>query len=244
MFMHHAEGNMLGDESTTLPFERDNFKHFLYYWARFFLMGHIHLTRYFWIRGKKKVALTFIFGELAWFTMFTGMATINWAAALVVFLIPMVMMRWLMMSGNFAQHSFVDITDPDNPYRNSTHITNSPYNHKSYNDGYHIIHHIRPSMHWSEMAQYYEDNVDDFIANDAIVFDGIRDNQHVWFLLMTKNYDKLANCLVDHKGRSHDEKVALLKSRVQRTLGERPRFFHLETLEEAKLTSQSVKAAA
>ena len=244
MFMHHAEGNMLGDGSTTLPYERDNFKHFLHYWARFFLLGYIHLTRYLWIRGRKKIAITFVFGELCWFGMVATMAMINWAAALVVFLIPMILMRWLMMSGNFAQHAFVDVDDPDNPYRNSTHITNSPYNHRSYNDGYHIIHHIRPAMHWSEMAAYYEDNVQEFIDNDAIVFDGIRDNQHVWLLLMTRNYDKLAECLVDFKGRTHEEKVDFIKSRVQRTLGERPRFLHLETAEDVQRTARGMLATA
>lgn len=232
VFMHHAEGNMPADGSSTVAYERDRFSHFLHYWARFFLMGYVHLTRYLWLRDKKRAAKNFIFGEVCWYVLVGVMVSINWAAALLVFVTPMILMRWLMMSGNFAQHSFVDVNDPNNAYRNSTHITNSPYNHRSYNDGYHIIHHLSPGMHWSDMAQAYEDNVQDFIDQDAIVFDGIRDNQHVWFLLMTHNYDKLAECLVNFKGRTHEEKVALLKSRVRGTIGERPSFLRLESRED------------
>lgn len=241
MFMHHAENNMLGDGSSTLPYERDRFLHFLHYWARFFFVGYLHLPRYLWLRGRRKIAIRFALGELSWMVGVAAAALfLNWAAALVVFVIPMLMMRWLMMCGNFAQHSFVDLDDPDNGFKNSTNLTNTRYNHKAYNDGYHIVHHIKPAMHWSDMARYYEDNVERFAEQDAIVFDGIRDNQSVWFLLMTHNYDKLANHLVDYKGRTHEEKVELLQSRVRRTRGSIPGFLKIESVADVARTKRGV----
>jgi fatty acid desaturase len=221
MQMHHAENNMHEDNSTTLTYRRDSFTQFLHYWARFFFFGHIHLMRYLWLRGKKKTFRSFVFGEFVWFAVAGIALSINWAAALVVFILPMLMMRWLMMAGNWAQHSFVDVDDPNNSYRNSTILMNSSYNHKSYNDGYHIIHHLQPGLHWSEMAQYFQDNPEEFAEQDSLVFDGIQDNQAVWFLLMSGNYDKLAKHLVNFRGRTHEELVTLLKERVQRTQGER-----------------------
>ncbi len=80
------------------------------------------------------------------------------------------------------------------------------------------MHHIKPSLHWSEMAQWYDDHKDEFARNDAIVFDGIRDNQEVWFLLMTKNHRRLAECMVDFHGRSVEERVELIQSRLHRRL--------------------------
>jgi hypothetical protein len=233
MWMHHAENNMLGDHSTTLPYKRDSFLQFVHYWARFFFMGLIHTPRYLALRGRGKIAWRLMLGELAWIGMVAVAFYVNWAAALLTLVVPWFMMRWLMMAGNFAQHAFVDV--------------NAGYNEKAYNDGYHIVHHERPALHWSEMPGWFEDHLDKMIARDAVVFDGLTDNQAVWFLLMTKNYDKLARHLVDFKGRTHEEKIAFLKSRVQRTRGELPSLFGLETLEDvtrtARKTRQSVAEA-
>lgn len=239
MWMHHAENNMLGDGSTTLTYVRDDFKNFLHYWARFFLFGYLHLGRYLWLRGRKKTLARFVFGEVSWYLLAGTALWVNFAAGLVVFVIPMLLMRWLMMAGNFAQHSFVDVDDPDNAYKNSTNLTNTRYNHKAYNDGYHIVHHLKPSMHWSEMPDAYLENIDKYIENDAIVFDGIRDNQHIWFLLMRHDYDTLANKLVNFKNRTHEEKVAFLKSRVRRTTGVRRKFLEIETPADVERTKRA-----
>ena len=239
MWMHHAENNMLADRSSTLPYRRDSFAHFLHYFARFIVMGHVHLIRYLTLRGRGKIARRLLVGELSWLTLAVVACSLNFAAGMVVFVIPMMMMRWLMMAGNFAQHAFVDVDDPDNAFRNSNNLINAGYNHKAYNDGYHIVHHLKPAMHWSEMPTYFQTNLQRFIDEDAIVFDGIADNQAVWFLLMTKNYDKLARHLVNFKGRSHEEKVAFLKGRVRRQLGPIPGIFEVEAADEVLLTART-----
>ena len=225
MYMHHAEGNLPRDLSTTLPYQRDNFFHFLHYWARFFFFGHIHLSRYLWKAGRFKVLRRFWMGELAWLALALAALWVNWAAALVVFIVPMLMMRWLMMAGNWGQHAFVDVRDPGNPYLNSTNLTNTPYNRKAYNDGYHIVHHLKPALHWSEMPAHYTDNREEYARQDALVFNGIRDNQQIWFLLMSGRYRYLAERLVDFRGRSVDERIALLKHRARSTLGRRARIY-------------------
>ncbi len=238
MWMHHAENNMLGDGSATLPYARDQLGHFLHYFVRFFLMGHVHLIRYLLLRGRNKIVARFVFGEIAWLALAAVALWSNWAAALVVFIVPMLMMRWLMMAGNFAQHAFVDIDDPDNGFKNSNNLTNAKYNHKAYNDGYHIVHHLKPALHWTEMAKYYEDNYQDFVDADAVVFDGLADNQAVWYLLMTQNYDKMAKHLVDLKGRTHEEKIDFLKARVQGQLGPIPGIFQIETADDVLRTAR------
>ncbi len=229
MWMHHAENNMLGDGSSTLPYRRDHFPHFLHYWFRFFAFGHIHLLRYLVLRGRTKTAVRFVLGELYWIALASVALWLNWAAALVVFVIPLVMMRWLMMAGNWSQHAFVDIDNPDCGMRNSTCLTNTNYNRKCYNDGYHIVHHMKPAMHWSEMPAYHEANLEHFSENDCLVFDGIADNQHIWFLLMFHRYETLADHMVDLRPRTHEEKIAYLKRRVRTQLGTIPSIVRLET---------------
>ncbi len=239
MWMHHAENNMLGDGSATLPYVRDSFTHFLHYFARFFFMGHVHLIRYLTLRNRHKIVRRFIVGEIGWLLLAATAVWLNWAAGLLVFVVPMLLMRWLMMAGNFAQHAFVDLSDPDNGFKNSNNLTNAKYNQKAYNDGYHIVHHIKPAMHWTEMAKYYEDNYSDFVDQDSVVFDGLNDNQAVWLLLMTKNYDKMARHLVDLKGRTHEEKIAFLQSRVRGQMGRIPGIFHIETREDMAASARN-----
>jgi fatty acid desaturase len=216
--MHHPENNLEHDLSSTMGYKRDDFGHFLHYWARFFFTNYFHLPRYFLQRNRRQLAQDFVLGELSWMVGATALMFVDWAGTLVVFVLPLLLIRFLMMCGNWGQHAFVDVNDAGNAYRNSTCLTNTRYNHKAYNDGYHIVHHIKPNLHWAEMAEWYEQNIAEFGRNDAIVFSGIADNQAVFWNLMRGRYEHLARHLVDLPGapvRTLDEKVAWLKQRVQ-----------------------------
>lgn len=221
--MHHPENNLQEDLSSTMQYTRDRFGHWLHYWASFFFTGLGQLLLYLRQRRHRKLARKLIQGELAWLVVVGALLVLNWPATLVVFVAPLLLMRTLMMCGNFAQHAFVDLDDAANPYRNSSTLINTHYNHKCYNDGYHVVHHIKPNLHWSEMAQWYDDHREEFARHDAIVFDGLRDNQQVWLLLMTGNYDRLAQHVVNFHHRSHDELVRLLKSRTRHRAVAAPR---------------------
>ena len=86
-----------------------------------------------------------------------------------------------------------------------------------WNDGYHIGHHLRPHMHWTDMPGELLKNKDKYAANDAIVFENI-DFTGVWFLLMRKRYDKLASHFVNlgNRYKSDEEVIKMLRSRTQK----------------------------
>ncbi|RYZ44924.1 MAG: fatty acid desaturase, partial [Sphingobacteriales bacterium] len=94
---------------------------------------------------------------------------------------------------------------------------NTKYNVKCWNDGYHISHHEKQTMHWTEHPVYFQQTLPRYIANDAIVFDGIH-FLHVYFWLMTKRYDLLAKHFVNIGDRysSDEEVIAFLKSRTRK----------------------------
>ena len=141
---------------------------------------------------------------------------VNWQAALVVFVIPVLTIRTLMMAGNWGQHAFVDAADPGNAYRNSITCINTRYNRRCFNDGYHILHHVKPRTHFTEYPAEFEANKAEYGRQDAIVFTGI-DFFQVWLFLMLGRHDWLARRMVALPGapvRDEAEVIRFLKSRL------------------------------
>lgn len=215
--MHHPENNMPEDESTTMPFQRDSFRGFSRYLGVFFVAGVYNLARYFIRKHRTKLLVRSVRGELFYYALCVGLSFINFPATLVVFILPFVISRIIMMTGNWAQHAFICPNEPENSYKNSITCINTKYNHKCWNDGYHISHHIKPSMHWTEHPHYFRETLDEYIENEAIVFDGIH-FLHVWLYLMAKRYDLLARHFVNIGNRfnSDEEIIIFLKGRTKR----------------------------
>lgn len=215
--MHHAENNLEDDESTTMPYNRDSIAGFGHYFGKFLSVGIYHLCSYFFKKKRKRLLMRSVRGELLFILFCVGMSFVNFPATLVVFIIPFFLYRLIAMMGNWAQHSFIDPTDPGNDYKNSITCINTGYNHKCWNDGYHISHHEKQTMHWTEHPVYFKQTLQKYIDNDAIVFDGIH-FLHVFIYLMGKRYDLLAKHFVNigDKYQSDEEVIAFLKSRTRR----------------------------
>lgn len=215
--MHHAENNMPEDESSTMKFQRDSMRGFLHYLGVFFFAGVYNLATYFVRKNRKRLLYRSVRGEFLFIAMCVGLSFVNWPATLVVFILPFVISRIIMMVGNWAQHAFIDAGDPSNHYKNSITCINTKYNHKCWNDGYHISHHIKPNMHWTEHPVYFRQTLQEYVDNEAIVFDGIH-FLHVWLWLVTGRYDKLARHFVNIGDRfaNDEEVIAFLKSRTKK----------------------------
>lgn len=215
--MHHAEGNLADDLSSTLPYRRDSLVDFLRYFTRFFFVGFGELSRYLWARKRYRLLRRLWVGELSFYVAVAALAAWRPGPTLWVFIIPFCFARFMMMAGNWAQHAFIDLADPGNPFLNSITCVNSSYNAKCFNDGYHIGHHLRPSMHWTEMPLELQQNLERYRSAGAIVFRKL-DYFVIWLLLMTKQYGILARFYVDLEdgpGRSRAEIEALLRSRTR-----------------------------
>ncbi len=217
--MHHPENNLEEDRSSTLQFQRDNFFDFLRYFGNFLFIGVVELVEYFKSKNRKKLLKKVIRGEFSYLLLSAALLFVNWQATLVVFLIPFVFIRFAMMSGNWAQHAFIDAKNPENNYRNSITLINTAYNNRCFNDGYHIGHHLHPGMHWTDMPVDFLENKNEYATEKALVFEGI-DFQVIWLWLMLKRYDWLADHVVNINNEygSKGDVIALLKERTQRII--------------------------
>ena len=158
-----------------------------------------------------------LIGELTWYAAVAALCFVNWQATLIVFVVPMIIMRALMMAGNWGQHAFVDQAAPDNDFKSSITCINTVYNRRCFNDGYHIIHHLKSAMHYTQMMLEFDKNREHYGEQDAIVFDGL-DFFSVWLLLMLRQHAMLARRIVQLPGapeRTQEERVAFLKTRLK-----------------------------
>ena len=216
--MHHREDNALTDLSTTEPYDRARFTHWLAYVWKFLVFTPITLPAYLYRTRRGKMLAMLAAGELCyWAVVVMLMVWVSLSATLFVFVIPLAFARIAMMAGNWAQHAFIDANHRDDPFRYSITCINTSYNRRCFNDGYHIVHHIRPGLHYSEMAAEFEATKTKYRDHEAVVFDGI-DFFQVWWLLMTRQWQKLAKAFVVLPGapdRTHAEIVTLLQSRTE-----------------------------
>lgn len=215
--MHHVENNNEQDASSTMAYQRDSFRSFLAYFFNFLFLGFKQTFQYLFARKRKKLYTRLTLGEWVFIFFCVGMCFVNLKATMMVFVVPFLFARFVMMLGNWTQHAMVDSSDPENIYTNSINCINTPYNHTCWNDGYHIIHHLRPGMHYTDMPQEFLKRKDEFAAHKAIVFDGIH-YLHIFYYLMTKRYNKLVDNLVNLNNmfESREQAMLLLKERTAR----------------------------
>ena len=214
MAMHHVENNMAEDTSSTLPYQRDSLKGFFMYYLHFMFLGFQETFQYFFSRKRKKFYTRLTLGELSFFIFCIAMCFVNLKATLFVLVIPFLFARLVMMLGNWTQHAFIDLSDPE---ENTINCINTKYNRICWNDGYHAVHHLRPALHYTEIPAEFLKNLDRFVEKKVFIFDGIH-YLHIFYYLMTKRYDKLADNLVNVNNMfsSREEAIALMRERTKK----------------------------
>jgi fatty acid desaturase len=215
--MHHPENNLEDDLSCTMRFQRDSFLHFVQYFARFVFLGIFEVNNYLVKKKRGRMMVFFLIGELGFYALCGSLAYfVSAPATFVVFVLPVIVMRFGMMTGNWGQHAFLNPDMPDSGLGNSITCINSGYNKTCFNDGYHIGHHLDSRMHWTDMPGEFRTNLHKYAEADAVVFRGV-DFFIVSFALWFGRYKWLASKYVQIGPRelSEEEIIAKLKSRVK-----------------------------
>lgn len=217
MGMHHMEGNMPEDSSSTMPYQRDKVGHFLIYWLRFLFLGWKETFDYLFRRKLKRFYVPLSWSEGLFILACIGLCFVNLKATLIVFIVPFLFARLVMMLGNWTQHAFVDPQTPDDPLTSTFICINTPYNQKCWNDGYHALHHLRQGAHYTEYPVMFKNMLPVFVEKKTLIFNEVH-YLHLFIWLMTKRYDKMVEHLVNLDGMfsSEDEAIGLLKLRTMK----------------------------
>ncbi|KAJ9514696.1 hypothetical protein QJQ45_028421 [Haematococcus lacustris] len=169
--MHHVEDNHgQWDISSTEPYQRDSFLQFLGYWCRFFVGAWLELPLYAARRKRSALSLSTLASELLYWLLGAWLWRRNTVATLWTLVLPFLLSSFLLSFGNWSQHVFIEPSRPDSPYTSAYECLNCPDNQRTYNDGYHIMHHLNSRWHWSELPQRFISQLQQHDDNDALVF--------------------------------------------------------------------------
>ncbi|MGF1511114.1 MAG: fatty acid desaturase family protein [Myxococcota bacterium] len=103
--------------------------------------------------------------SLVYVACVVGLLVLDWQKFLLFIFIPHQFAAWGIIGINFLQH---DGCDENHPFNHSRNFVGRWTNWWTFNNGYHGIHHMHPSMHWSllpeahqrELAPYIHPNLD------------------------------------------------------------------------------------
>lgn len=198
VIMHHIENNHEYDISTTETYDRSSLLGFLMYYLRFAIAIYVEIPLYCIKTERWQWFQTVLAGCAVWAASITALANfVNFWATFWVFMMPVFLTFLAMSFGNWSQHIFVDPTKPESNYALTYNCIDTFVNQRTFNDGYHVLHHINGGMHWSEMPAHFHSEQSQKMHQEegAITFRGLHFFD-VGIYVMTGQLHKLAQYYV------------------------------------------------
>lgn len=162
------ENNGLGDASSTATYDRSKLTSWLHYFLRFWIWIWVDIPQWAFAHKRgDKMALAGVS-----LVVFVYLLTF-FNAAVNLFFVPNLIVMFAMAAGNWGQHVFVN---PDCPLESlglSYDIADADMNQRTFNDGYHAVHHVHSRAHWTELPQRSFAGIDERRRYDTLVFTGI-----------------------------------------------------------------------
>src|SRR5271165_5639576 len=211
--LHHKENGGFDDNASTLRYDRTSPLDFLRYlsdntWAA---LGFTPYA-YFKARGDEKNRRRMLWGMTRYYIYFAAVFIYDWRIGILYVLVPLLTFNSIMAITAWVQHAFCDPENPEDYFVNTVTIVDEV---NFMNEGYHISHHHRSGLHWSEMPAHHEEIREKMKASGSLVF------RHLDFLelfvemTVLRRMDVLAEKLVPWEPMDHEQRLALLANRTK-----------------------------
>jgi fatty acid desaturase len=215
--LHHRENGGPDDTVTSTCYERTNPLHFLWYLADniWTALGFAPYA-YFKTRGDEKNARRMLWGMARYYIFFAAVFIYNWRIGLWFALVPFLVMNFIMAMTAWVQHAFCDTEHPEDYFANTVTV----YDEVNFmNEGYHLCHHHRSGLHWTEMPAHLELIRDKMRESGSLVFRDLDFMELFIELTLLRRMDVLAARLETWEPMEHAQKVALLQQRTKPARG-------------------------
>jgi fatty acid desaturase len=211
--LHHKENSGPDDTIYTMGFDRTSRLDFLMFLAdnTWTVLG-LAPYAYFKSHGDQKYQKLMLWGIARYFLFFAAVFLYNWRIGIFYALVPLLCMNFIMAATAWVQHAFYDPEHPDDYFANTVTVMDD-WNFM--NEGFHLCHHHRSSLHWTDMPAHFEHLREKMRDSGSLVFRDLDFYELFLELTVLHRMDVLAEKLVPWEPMDHEEKLALLLKRTK-----------------------------
>jgi len=210
--LHHRENSGPDDTRTNMGYDRTSRLDFLWYLSdNIWTVLGLAPYAYFKARGDAKNRRRMLWGMARYYAYVAAVFLYDWRIGILYVLVPLLCMNFINAITAWVQHAFCDPDNPEDYFANTVTVVDEV---NFLNEGYHLCHHHRASLHWTEMPVHFERIRERMREAGSLVF---RDLDFLGLFLeltLFRRMDVLADKLVPWEPMNHEQRLALLAKRT------------------------------